>query len=77
MLGSTTVGTRIAAARCMEENKPDRERGAQEVSTGEREAMHRKQDLDKVRTSTEGRDGPPADADGGKRDEDSPWLGGG
>lgn len=61
----------------MEQDQPNRERGAQEVSTGERAAADRKRELEKGGTSAEGRDGPPADADGGKRDEDSPWLGGG
>jgi hypothetical protein len=62
----------------MTDEQGDERRGAQQESTAEREAKHnaaKEQDLDKP---PQGRDEPPADAvKRGKRDSNSPWMGGG
>jgi hypothetical protein len=59
----------------MENEQRDRDRGAQEVSTGEREAADRAKQ--RGTGKAEGRDVPPEDAGKPKRDPSSPWMGGG
>ena len=62
----------------MVDEQGDDERGAQEESTGEREAKKDpalQQDLEKP---PEGRDQAPTESiEKGKRSTDSPWMGGG
>ena len=62
----------------MTDEQGDERRGAQDESTAEREAKKNpanQQDLDKP---PQGRDEPPAEAvKPGKRDSNSPWMGGG
>jgi hypothetical protein len=62
----------------MTDEQGDEQRGAQNETAAEREAKKNpanRQDFDKP---PQGRDEPPADAvKPGKRDPDSPWMGGG
>ena len=53
------------------------ERGAQEISPGEREAERQRQQDQNPSGTAEGRDVPPADVDNGVRGRKSPWMGGG
>ena len=62
----------------MKDDHPDREHGAQEISTGEREAKTQEEQQENVgKGPTEGRDVPPEDVNKPRRDPKSPWLGGG
>jgi hypothetical protein len=65
--------------RLMEENPPSRvgERGAQEVSPGERESVKRQHELEEAGKSPGSGDASAADSGKPPRDPDSPWLGGG
>jgi hypothetical protein len=63
----------------MERDQRNRDRGAQEITTGEREAADRAKQKDKDigKRPVEGRDVPPEGAGKPKRDPNSPWMGGG
>ena len=65
--------------RRMEENPPSRvgDRGAQEVSPGEREAVKRQHELEEGGKSPGSGVGSAAESGNPDRDPDSPWLGGG
>ena len=57
---------------------PDRERGAQEERTGEREAKRAQSTRQDFNRPAEGRDSVPKDEVAkGNRTTDSPWMGGG
>jgi lipoate-protein ligase A len=71
-------GITIASRRCMADEPTDATRGAQEVTTGEREARKQAERQQDLQQPPEGRDIPPEDeVKRGNRTPDSPWMGGG
>jgi hypothetical protein len=62
----------------MIDEQGDERRGAQQETSAEREAKKNPANQQDLEQPPEGRDEPPAEtAEKGKRDPDSPWMGGG
>jgi len=62
----------------MTDEQGDEQRGAQNESPAEREAKKNPANQQDLNKPSPGRDKPPAEAvKSGKRDPDSPWMGGG
>jgi hypothetical protein len=62
----------------MSDEQGTERRGAQQVSTGEREAKKNPANQQDLTKPPQGRDEPPAEPVGQhKRGPDSPWMGGG
>jgi hypothetical protein len=62
----------------MTDERADERRAPQDESSAEREAPKNPANQQDLEKPAEGRDEPPADAvKSGKRDPDSPWMGGG
>ena len=67
----------VATKDCMTDEQGAERRGAQQESTAERERKKNPANQQDLEKPPDGRDVPPASGKEGKRDPDSPWMGGG
>jgi hypothetical protein len=68
----------VATASLMVDEQGEAQRGAQQETAAEREAKKNPADQQDLAQPPEGRDTPPAEpVKRGKRNAESPWMGGG